>query len=115
MAFPFPLMPRLFMDVHTEDHLPVVDIMAQTPPIPDHCQWALLLRNRDELTLEMVTYLTIASSPCPNSPQSVARTSTRCLLVRHACSQPEIVSRMTPPSLYNHCRTKRRVCSVVRP
>jgi maltose alpha-D-glucosyltransferase/alpha-amylase len=55
MAFHFPLMPRLFMAIHTEDRLPIVDIMAQTPPIPENCQWALFLRNHDELTLEMVT------------------------------------------------------------
>jgi maltose alpha-D-glucosyltransferase/alpha-amylase len=55
MAFHFPLMPRLFMAVRTEDRLPVMDIMAQTPEIPDSCQWALFLRNHDELTLEMVT------------------------------------------------------------
>ncbi|HEV2073031.1 MAG TPA: maltose alpha-D-glucosyltransferase, partial [Thermomicrobiales bacterium] len=55
MAFHFPLMPRLFMALRTEDRLPVVDIMQQTPPIPDSCQWAIFLRNHDELTLEMVT------------------------------------------------------------
>ena len=55
MAFHFPLMPRLFMALRTEDRLPVLDIMAQTPDIPDACQWALFLRNHDELTLEMVT------------------------------------------------------------
>ncbi len=55
MAFHFPLMPRLFMAVQTEDRLPVVDILAQTPEIPDGAQWALFLRNHDELTLEMVT------------------------------------------------------------
>jgi maltose alpha-D-glucosyltransferase / alpha-amylase len=55
MAFHFPLMPRLFMAIHMEDRLPIVDIMAQTPPIPESCQWALFLRNHDELTLEMVT------------------------------------------------------------
>jgi len=55
MAFHFPLMPRLFMALRTEDRLPVVDIMEQTPPIPEGCQWALFLRNHDELTLEMVT------------------------------------------------------------
>jgi maltose alpha-D-glucosyltransferase/alpha-amylase len=55
MAFHFPLMPRLFMAIHTEDRLPIVDIMAQTPSIPESCQWALFLRNHDELTLEMVT------------------------------------------------------------
>jgi maltose alpha-D-glucosyltransferase/alpha-amylase len=55
MAFHFPLMPRLFMALRTEDRLPVVDILAQTPAIPEDCQWALFLRNHDELTLEMVT------------------------------------------------------------
>ncbi|HVL23682.1 MAG TPA: maltose alpha-D-glucosyltransferase, partial [Thermomicrobiales bacterium] len=55
MAFHFPLMPRLFMAVRTEDRLPVIDIMEQTPPIPESAQWALFLRNHDELTLEMVT------------------------------------------------------------
>src|SRR5215207_7309277 len=55
MAFNFPLMPRLFMALRTEDRLAVEDILAQTPEIPDTAQWALFLRNHDELTLEMVT------------------------------------------------------------
>jgi maltose alpha-D-glucosyltransferase/alpha-amylase len=55
MAFHFPLMPRLFMSVHMEDRFPVIDILQQTPPIPQGCQWAVFLRNHDELTLEMVT------------------------------------------------------------
>jgi maltose alpha-D-glucosyltransferase/alpha-amylase len=55
MAFHFPLMPRLFMGVRMEDRFPIVDILAQTPPIPENAQWALFLRNHDELTLEMVT------------------------------------------------------------
>ncbi|MGN6553533.1 MAG: maltose alpha-D-glucosyltransferase [Verrucomicrobiota bacterium] len=55
MAFHFPLMPRLFMAVRMEDRVPVVDILDQTPTIPETCQWALFLRNHDELTLEMVT------------------------------------------------------------
>jgi maltose alpha-D-glucosyltransferase/alpha-amylase len=55
MAFPFPLMPRIYMALRQEDRLPITDIMAHTPPIPDNCQWALFLRNHDELTLEMVT------------------------------------------------------------
>lgn len=55
MAFHFPLMPRLFMAVRMEDRVPVVDIMEQTPAIPSTSQWALFLRNHDELTLEMVT------------------------------------------------------------
>jgi maltose alpha-D-glucosyltransferase/alpha-amylase len=55
MAYHFPLMPRMFMGLHLEDRQPIVDIMQQTPAIPDVCQWALFLRNHDELTLEMVT------------------------------------------------------------
>ncbi len=55
MNFHFPLMPRLFMALRMEDNFPIVDILQQTPPIPDNCQWALFLRNHDELTLEMVT------------------------------------------------------------
>jgi maltose alpha-D-glucosyltransferase/alpha-amylase len=55
MAFHFPVMPRLFMSVHMEDRFPIIDILDQTPAIPDSCQWALFLRNHDELTLEMVT------------------------------------------------------------
>ena len=55
MAYHFPLMPRLFMAVRMEDRFPITEILEQTPPIPDSCQWALFLRNHDELTLEMVT------------------------------------------------------------
>ena len=55
MAFHFPLMPRLFMAVRMEDRFPIVDILEQTPAIPETSQWALFLRNHDELTLEMVT------------------------------------------------------------
>lgn len=55
MAFHFPLMPRLFMAIRMEDRFPLIDILQQTPPIPETCQWATFLRNHDELTLEMVT------------------------------------------------------------
>ncbi|HKA44698.1 MAG TPA: maltose alpha-D-glucosyltransferase [Burkholderiales bacterium] len=55
MAFHFPLMPRIYMAIAQEDRHPVVDIMQQTPDIPETCQWAIFLRNHDELTLEMVT------------------------------------------------------------
>ncbi len=55
MAFNFPLMPRIFMAIRREDQRPIVEIMNQLPEIPDSCQWALFLRNHDELTLEMVT------------------------------------------------------------
>ena len=55
MAFHFPLMPRLYLALAQEDRLPITDILRRTPPIPAHCQWAIFLRNHDELTLEMVT------------------------------------------------------------
>jgi maltose alpha-D-glucosyltransferase/alpha-amylase len=55
MAYHFPLMPRMFMAIRMEDRFPIIDILKNTPSIPDNCQWALFLRNHDELTLEMVT------------------------------------------------------------
>ncbi|WP_448172072.1 maltose alpha-D-glucosyltransferase [Rhizobacter fulvus] len=55
MAYHFPLMPRMYMAIAQEDRHPIVEILAQTPEIPDGCQWAIFLRNHDELTLEMVT------------------------------------------------------------
>ena len=55
MAFHFPVMPRMYMSLAMEDRFPIVDIMNQTPAIPENCQWAMFLRNHDELTLEMVT------------------------------------------------------------
>jgi maltose alpha-D-glucosyltransferase / alpha-amylase len=55
MAYHFPLMPRIYMAIAQEDRHPIVEIMQQTPDIPDNCQWAIFLRNHDELTLEMVT------------------------------------------------------------
>ena len=70
MAFHFPLMPRIYMALRQEDRLPITDIIAQTPDIPENSQWALFLRNHDELTLEMVTnderdYMYIAYSADP--------------------------------------------------
>jgi maltose alpha-D-glucosyltransferase / alpha-amylase len=55
MAFHFPLMPRMFMAVKLEDRKPIIEILEQTPQIPENCQWSIFLRNHDELTLEMVT------------------------------------------------------------
>jgi maltose alpha-D-glucosyltransferase / alpha-amylase len=55
MAFHFPVMPRMFMAVRREEAAPIYEILAQTPAIPENCQWGLFLRNHDELTLEMVT------------------------------------------------------------
>ncbi len=70
MAFHFPLMPRIYMALRQEDRLPITDIIAQTPSIPENCQWGLFLRNHDELTLEMVTnderdYMYLAYSADP--------------------------------------------------
>ena len=55
MCFHFPLMPRLFMSLRMENRFPIIDILEQTPPIPEGSAWAIFLRNHDELTLEMVT------------------------------------------------------------
>src|SRR4029078_9875716 len=55
MAFHSPVMPRLFMSLRMEDRFPIIDILNQTPPIPETSQWAIFLRTHDELTLEMVT------------------------------------------------------------
>ena len=70
MAYHFPLMPRMYMAIAQEDRYPIIEIMRQTPDIPDNCQWAIFLRNHDELTLEMVTdkerdymYRTYAADP----------------------------------------------------
>jgi maltose alpha-D-glucosyltransferase/alpha-amylase len=70
MAYHFPLMPRIYMAVAQEDRHPITEIMNQTPDIPENCQWAIFLRNHDELTLEMVTdkerdymYQTYAANP----------------------------------------------------
>jgi maltose alpha-D-glucosyltransferase/alpha-amylase len=55
MNFHFPIMPRMYLAMKTEDRYPIIDILAQTPEIPETCQWGMFLRNHDELTLEMVT------------------------------------------------------------
>jgi maltose alpha-D-glucosyltransferase/alpha-amylase len=70
MAFHFPLMPRIYMALRQEDRMPITEIMAQTPDIPDNCQWGIFLRNHDELTLEMVSdeerdYMYLAYSADP--------------------------------------------------
>ncbi len=76
MAYHFPLMPRVFMALHVEDRQPIVDILRATPAIPDSCQWALFLRNHDELTLEMVNdderdYMYLAYSADPQARLNV--------------------------------------------
>jgi maltose alpha-D-glucosyltransferase/alpha-amylase len=76
MAYHFPVMPRIFMALHLEDRQPITDVMERTPIIPDLCQWALFLRNHDELTLEMVTdderdYMYLAYSMDPQARLNV--------------------------------------------
>lgn len=80
MAFHFPLMPRLFMSLQMEDRSSLVDIMQQTPAIPENCQWCIFLRNHDELTLEMVTdeerdymYRSYAKDPQARINQGIRR------------------------------------------
>jgi maltose alpha-D-glucosyltransferase/alpha-amylase len=76
MAFHFPVMPRIFMALRQEDAEPIVDILRRTPPIPEGCQWALFLRNHDELTLEMVSederdYMVLAYARQPRARLNV--------------------------------------------
>jgi maltose alpha-D-glucosyltransferase/alpha-amylase len=76
MAFHFPVMPRIFMALRQEDAEPIVDILRRTPPIPEGCQWALFLRNHDELTLEMVSederdYMVLAYARHPRARLNV--------------------------------------------
>ena len=76
MNFHYPLMPRLFMALHTENNYPIIDIMEQTPPAPKHSQWAIFLRNHDEMGLEMVTeeekdYLYKAYASDPNTKHNI--------------------------------------------
>jgi maltose alpha-D-glucosyltransferase/alpha-amylase len=80
MAFHFPLMPRMFMAVRSEDRRPITDIFTHTPAIPDSCQWCLFLRNHDELTLEMCTseerdymYYAYAADPLMRRNIGIAR------------------------------------------
>jgi maltose alpha-D-glucosyltransferase/alpha-amylase len=70
MGFHFPVMPRLYMAIRREETTPVVEIMEQTPEIPETCQWAIFLRNHDELTLEMVTdeVVTTCIASTPRTP-----------------------------------------------
>ena len=76
MAYHFPVMPRIFMGLHLEDSRPIAEVMEHTPAIPETCQWALFLRNHDELTLEMVTdderdYMYLAYSMDPQARLNV--------------------------------------------
>src|SRR5882672_5102824 len=76
MCFNYPLMPRLFLGLRTEDSYPIIDIFEQTPVTPENCQWALFLRNHDEIGLEMVTeeekdYLFKAYATDPNTKHNI--------------------------------------------
>jgi maltose alpha-D-glucosyltransferase/alpha-amylase len=80
MNYHFPIMPRMYMSVKMEDRYPIMDIIDQTPTIPDNCQWAIFLRNHDELTLEMVTdeerdymYRVYATDPTAKSNLGIRR------------------------------------------
>ena len=111
MAFHFPLMPRIYMALRQEDRLPITDIMAQTPAIPDNCQWGLFLRNHDELTLEMVTdderdymYLAYSADPAhahqPRHPPPAGAAGGQQSPAHRTAEQPAVlVSRHADPLL----------------
>jgi maltose alpha-D-glucosyltransferase/alpha-amylase len=97
MAFHFPLMPRIFMALRLEDVEPIVEIMRRTPPIPDTCQWALFLRNHDELTLEMVTsderdYMYLAYSQDPRMKLNVGIRRRLAPLVDNSVRRMELLN-----------------------
>jgi maltose alpha-D-glucosyltransferase/alpha-amylase len=97
MAYHFPVMPRMFMGLHLEDRQPIVEVMEQTPAIPDSCQWALFLRNHDELTLEMVTederdYMYLAYSMDPQARLNVGIRRRLAPLVRNSRRRIELLN-----------------------
>jgi maltose alpha-D-glucosyltransferase/alpha-amylase len=97
MAYHFPLMPRIFIAVRQEDALPIVEIMRQTPEIPPTCQWALFLRNHDELTLEMVTdeerdYMYTAYAADPQMRLNVGIRRRLAPLMEHSRSLIELLN-----------------------
>src|SRR5580700_28411 len=97
MAFHFPLMPRIYMALRQEDRLPITDIIARTPDIPETCQWALFLRNHDELTLEMVTnderdYMYLAYSADPRMRLNLGIRRRLAPLVDHNLRRIELLT-----------------------
>src|SRR5258708_22412585 len=97
MAFHFPLMPRIYMALRQEDRLPITDIMAQTPELPETCQWGLFLRNHDELTLEMVTnderdYMYLAYSADPRMRLNLGIRRRLAPLVDHNLRRIELLN-----------------------
>ena len=110
MAFHFPVMPRLFMSLYMEDRFPIIDILDQTPLIPESSQWALFLRNHDELTLEMVTdedrdymYKVYASDPRARinlrDPAPACAASGQQPPARRAAQQPAVLAARHPGDL----------------
>jgi maltose alpha-D-glucosyltransferase/alpha-amylase len=96
MAYHFPVMPRIFMALHLEDRQPITEAMEATPSIPDSCQWALFLRNHDELTLEMVTdderdYMYLAYSLDPQARLNVGIRRRLAPLVAHSRPRLELL------------------------
>src|SRR5258708_34248039 len=100
MAFHFPLMPRMYMAIAQEDRFPISDILRQTPDIPAGCQWAIFLRNHDELTLEMVT------------DQERDYLWSTYAADRRARPHPRVVRRPAPPPPPHPRRTE--MCDVLR-
>jgi maltose alpha-D-glucosyltransferase/alpha-amylase len=97
MAYHFPVMPRIFMALHLEDRQPLVEAMERTPAIPENCQWALFLRNHDELTLEMVSdderdYMYLAYSIDPQSRINVGIRRRLAPLVRNSRGRVELLN-----------------------
>jgi maltose alpha-D-glucosyltransferase / alpha-amylase len=97
MAYHFPVMPRIFMALHLEDRQPIVEVMEQTPPIPENCQWALFLRNHDELTLEMVSaderdYMYLAYSMDPQARLNEGIRRRLAPLVRNSRQRIELLN-----------------------
>jgi maltose alpha-D-glucosyltransferase/alpha-amylase len=97
MAYHFPVMPRMFMALHLEDRQPLVEVMERTPAIPENCQWALFLRNHDELTLEMVSdderdYMYLAYSVDPRGRLNVGIRRRLAPLVRNSRGRIELLN-----------------------
>ena len=113
-AFHFPLMPRLFMALRMEDRYPVIDILQQTPEIPDSAQWAIFLRNHDELTLEMVTdeerdymYRAYAADPQTRVNVGIRRRLAPLHAERPAQDRADERSAVRPPGHAGHLLRRR--------
>ncbi len=114
VAYNFPLMPRIFMAVALEDRYPIAEIIRQTPDIPDNCQWAIFLRNHDELTLEMVTdrerdymYKMYATEPRMRVNVGIRRRSRDAARERHRSHQAHEQSAAVHARLADHLLRRR--------